>query len=76
MEPSALAQALAPAYGVEPAGRLPGSAPEALAAVPFNLCQRHMVLPLRWEGGALVIATADPAVAKQRRPDWKTVGAL
>ena len=61
MEPSALAQALAPAYGVEPAGRLQGAKPEVLAAVPFNLCQRHALLPLRWQDGALVIATADPS---------------
>jgi type IV pilus assembly protein PilB len=34
--------------------------PEAIDRLPARLAQRHEVLPLRLEGGSLVLATADP----------------
>ena len=62
MEPAELANTLAPALGVEPAGPLRGAAiePSVLAQVPFNFCQSHTVLPVRWRNGALEVATAQP----------------
>ena len=36
-------------------------APEAIALLPGRLAERHGVLPLRLDGGRLVVATADPA---------------
>ena len=49
MAPVELANALAPALGVESAGNLRGAAfePSVLAQVPFNFCQSHNVLPVR-----------------------------
>ncbi len=35
--------------------------PEAIALLPGRLAERHGVLPLRIEGGRLMVATADPA---------------
>ena len=35
--------------------------PTATALVPGDVCRRHMVVPVRFEGNRLVIAMADPA---------------
>ncbi|MCU0301609.1 MAG: Flp pilus assembly complex ATPase component TadA [Candidatus Nanopelagicales bacterium] len=35
--------------------------PSATSLVPGAVCRRHMVVPVRFEGGRLVIAMADPA---------------
>jgi type IV pilus assembly protein PilB len=35
--------------------------PSATTLVPGPVCRRHMVVPVRFEGGRLVIAMADPA---------------
>jgi len=55
-----LAAKLAPIYGVPLAGALNRCDPVAVGKIPFNFCQSNQVLPLRIEGGALVVATADP----------------
>ena len=55
-----MARRLAPRFGVEPAGSLEKIEPAALNQIPFNLCQKHNIVPLRDERGALVIATANP----------------
>ncbi|MBS7808489.1 GspE/PulE family protein [Variovorax sp. PCZ-1] len=58
--PLQLTRAVAPFYGVEPAGSLEKFSPEALALVPANFCQQNCILPLRLEERTLVIATANP----------------
>jgi type II secretory ATPase GspE/PulE/Tfp pilus assembly ATPase PilB-like protein/CheY-like chemotaxis protein len=62
VQPEELARALAPAFGVEAAGPINGLAIDAavLEQVPYNLCQKHTVLPLRWSEGVLVVATGRP----------------
>jgi type II secretory ATPase GspE/PulE/Tfp pilus assembly ATPase PilB-like protein/CheY-like chemotaxis protein len=62
VRPEELARAIAPAFGVEAAGPINGLAIEAavLEQVPYNLCQKHTVLPLRWSEGVLVVATGRP----------------
>jgi type II secretory ATPase GspE/PulE/Tfp pilus assembly ATPase PilB-like protein/CheY-like chemotaxis protein len=62
LQPAALARAVAPAFGVDAAGGLDGATIDAavLSQIPFNLCQTHNVLPLRWNQGALEVATAQP----------------
>lgn len=63
VQPPELARALAPALGVEAAGAVHGETidAEVLALVPYDFCQKHTVLPLRWKSGALEVATFDPA---------------
>lgn len=50
---------------VAPAGWLAAPAPEALAAVPKPLVEKHRVLPLRLEGRVLHAALLDPRDAAQ-----------
>jgi type II secretory ATPase GspE/PulE/Tfp pilus assembly ATPase PilB-like protein len=59
LTPADLARAIAPTFGVEAAGPLHGEAidAEVLALVPYDFCQKHSVLPLRWKAGALEVAT-------------------
>lgn len=62
LHPDALAERLAPAFGVPAAGALVGRPiePAVLSALPAAFCQRQGLLPLALEGGALVVATSDP----------------
>ena len=57
---TALARSIAPIYGVTAAGALDQFDSAALAALPSGFCQQHNILPLRFEQGRLVVATANP----------------
>ena len=57
---SELAKKLAPIYGVPATDDLYNVQPDVLGLIPYNFCQTHTLLPLRIEGGALWIASADP----------------
>lgn len=61
--PAELAKAIAPAFDVAAAGALnPGAIDAAvLAQIPYNFCQKHTVLPLRWNDGALEVAATTPS---------------
>ncbi len=58
--PGELAGALAPHFGVPPAGNLDNVSPAVLALVPANYCQSNTVLPIRLEDGVLQVACANP----------------
>ena len=60
VEPAVLAHTIAPFYDVKPAGPLDQTESAALALIPVAYCQENNILPLRIEGDALVIATANP----------------
>ena len=62
LAPAELARALAPVTGVGVAGPINGATIDAavLAQVPFNFCQKHGVLPLRWRDGVLEVAASQP----------------
>jgi len=60
--PTELAACLAPVLGVTAAGPLlpEDIDAEVLALVPYNFCQKQLVLPVRWSSGALEVATHRP----------------
>jgi len=58
--PLELARAVAPFYGVSPAGPLDKCTKEALALLTAGYCQQNTILPLRIEENVVVIATANP----------------
>ena len=62
LHPDALAERLAPAFGVPAAGPLIGRPIEAgpLGALPAAFCQSQGLLPLAEEAGVLIVATSDP----------------
>ncbi|MGB2757824.1 MAG: ATPase, T2SS/T4P/T4SS family [Acidimicrobiia bacterium] len=52
---------LAAGFGVEFAHLSPTGIDTAVAMlIPESLARRHQVVPIRWEGNALVVATSDP----------------
>ena len=58
VDSAALAQKLAPIYGVQAADDLYGVPPDVLGLVPYNFCQSNAVLPLRLDKGVLWVACA------------------
>jgi type IV pilus assembly protein PilB len=60
LDEKGLARKLAPALGLEFAEGLEAAESSALTLVPAQFCQTHKVLPLRFTGQTLVIATSNP----------------
>src|SRR5215831_7996996 len=63
IDDKALAQALASHYGLPYLEKLPddGTAAECVSLLPINFAKRNQLLPVRKDGDAVVLATADPS---------------